>query len=266
MTTPSEKPSAEVPSAEIRYVAIGDSFTEGVGDELPDGRVRGWADLVAEGMAAAGERVLYANLAIRGRLLDRIVGEQLEHALALEPTVVTLNGGGNDVLRPGGDPSALAARFPVVVDRVARSGAQLVLTSGADPTAGLPLRSRIAPRGDALNALVRSVADERGVPYADNWSDRELARAPYWSEDRLHLGPVGHARVAARVLATLGFQHPESWVVEAPGQILAPGLRAELAYYRRHVLPWVHRRLTRRSSGDGRSAKHPEWTELLPPS
>jgi hypothetical protein len=153
-----------------------------------------------------------------------------------------------------------------VISYVAQSGAQLVLTSGADPTAGLPLRSRIAPRGDALNALVRSLAEDRAVPYADNWSDRELARSPYWSPDRLHLGPIGHARVAARVLATLGFRHPADWVVEAPGHVLAPGLRAELAYYRRHVLPWVHRRLTRRSSGDGRSAKHPEWTHIPPPA
>ena len=250
---------------EVRYVALGDSFTEGVGDELPDGSVRGWADRVAEGMAATGVRVLYANLAIRGRLLDRIVGEQLEHALALEPTVITLNGGGNDVLRPGGDPRALAARFPAVVDRVAASGAQLLLTSGADPTAGLPLRSRIAPRGDALNLLVRTLAGERGVPYADNWSDRELARAPYWSPDRLHLGPIGHARVAVRVLATLGLPQPGDWEVEAPGFVEAPGLRGELAYYRQHVLPWVHRRLTRRSSGDGREPKHAEWTEVLPP-
>ena len=251
---------------EIRYVAIGDSFTEGVGDELPDGRVRGWADLVAEGMAAAGERVLYANLAIRGRMLDRIVGEQLEHALALEPTVITLNGGGNDMLRPGTNAAAIFTRLSAVVDRVARSGPQLVLTSGADPTAGLPMRSRIAPKGDALNALVRALAEERGLPFADNWSDRELARSPYWSEDRLHLGPIGHHRVAARILATLGFQHPQSWVVEAPGQVLAPGLRAELAYYRRHVLPWVHRRLTGRSSGDGRTAKFAEWSEVRPPA
>jgi lysophospholipase L1-like esterase len=254
---------------EVRYVAIGDSFTEGVGDELPDGRVRGWADLVAqglaEGLAPKGARVHYANLAIRGRLLDRIVGEQLELALALEPTLISINGGGNDVLRPGGDPRALAARFAGVVDRVAASGAQLLLTSGADPTAGLPLRSRIAPRADELNTLVRALATERGVPYADNWSDRELARSPYWAPDRLHLGPVGHARVAARVLATLGLPAPRSWVLEAPGPVLPPGLRGELAYYRRHVLPWVARRVTRRSSGDGRVPKHPAWTEVPPP-
>src|SRR5690606_5055228 len=91
-------------NAGIRYVAIGDSFTEGVGDEQPDGSIRGWADLVAQGLAdATGEPVQYANLAIRGRLLARILAEQLEPAIDLRPTLISLNGGGNDMLRPGTD-------------------------------------------------------------------------------------------------------------------------------------------------------------------
>ena len=73
----------------IRYVAIGDSFTEGVGDEYPDGTPRGWADRLAEQIAALrSEPVYYANLAIRGRCLEPIVTEQLEAALALEPTTI----------------------------------------------------------------------------------------------------------------------------------------------------------------------------------
>ena len=85
----------------VRYVAIGDSFTEGVGDELPDGRVRGWADLVAQGWAdASGQPVGYANFAIRGKLVWPIVEQQLEPALALRPTHLSFNGGGNDMLRP----------------------------------------------------------------------------------------------------------------------------------------------------------------------
>ncbi|MFC0678757.1 SGNH/GDSL hydrolase family protein [Lysobacter korlensis] len=252
---------------EIRYVALGDSFTEGVGDDLPDGRVRGWADLVAQGMAAASpDRVLYANLAIRGRLLDRIIDDQLVHALALEPTLVTFNGGGNDILRPNADTAALFRRYTEVIDRVASAGAQLVLISGGNPTAGLPLGSRIQPKGDMLNELVARLAGERGVPFADNWSDRELAKPAYWSPDRLHLAEVGHHRVAARVLATIGFDHPAFWITESSGTTDSPGLRAELAYYRRHVLPWVQRRLTGRSSGDGRVAKFAEWSEVEAPS
>ena len=252
---------------EIRYVALGDSFTEGVGDELPEGRVRGWADLVAEGMAAASpDRVLYANLAIRGRLLDRIIDGQLEHAMRLEPTIVTFNGGGNDILRPNADSEALFRRYTEVIDRVAAAGAQLVLISGGNPTAGLPLGSRIQPKGDLLNELVARLAKDRGVPFADNWSDRELAKPAYWSAGRLHLAAVGHHRVAARVLATIGFDHPAGWITEAGGRTDSPGLRAELAYYRRHVLPWVQRRLTGRSSGDGRVPKFAEWSEVQAPT
>ena len=98
-------------------VSIGDSFTEGVGDELPDGRVRGWADLVALGLAQAStEPFGYANLAIRGRLLEPIVTEQLDAAIALAPSLISINGGGNDMLRPQFTIAAVAERLLAAVD------------------------------------------------------------------------------------------------------------------------------------------------------
>src|SRR5699024_10131268 len=82
------------------YVAIGDSFTEGVGDELPDGSVRGWADRVASGLAAQADGdFAYANLAVRGRKLGPIVREQLDEAIAMRPDLLSINGGGNDLMR-----------------------------------------------------------------------------------------------------------------------------------------------------------------------
>src|SRR3712207_5321625 len=140
------------------------------------------------------------------------------------------------------------------------------MRGGGNPTAGLPLAARIQRKGDMLNQLVGDRARERGVPFADNWSDRELAKPAYWSPDRLHLAAVGHHRVAARVLATIGYEHPVAWITEADGHTDSPGLRAELAYYRRHVLPWVQRRLTGKSSGDGRVAKFAEWSEVQAPT
>jgi lysophospholipase L1-like esterase len=107
----------------MRYAAIGDSFTEGVGDELPDGSVRGWADRVAAGLASArGGEVRYANLAVRGRLLEPIVTDQLEAALSLAPapTLITLNGGGNDMLRRGIDVARLVALTERAVRRCPR--------------------------------------------------------------------------------------------------------------------------------------------------
>ncbi|WP_106813864.1 SGNH/GDSL hydrolase family protein [Microbacterium timonense] len=249
--------------ASVRYVAIGDSFTEGVGDELPDGHVRGWADLVAQGWAdAAGEPIEYANLAIRGKLVWPIVQEQLEPALALKPTHLSFNGGGNDMLRPRTDVSRVVAAFDTVLRRCDEEGVQLIVLSGANPTAQLPLGRVIKRRGDLLSHAVEShLASRPDVVRAYNWFDEELATPPYWSEDRLHMNSRGHHRVAARVLDALGFDAPPVWWSLPP---LPQGGTRGAAYYREHVGPWVRRRLTRTSSGDGRTPKFADWTPFAP--
>ncbi|MFV0435408.1 MAG: SGNH/GDSL hydrolase family protein [Leucobacter sp.] len=248
----------------MRYVAIGDSFTEGVGDELPDGSVRGWADLVAQGIAdAAGEPIQYANLAIRGRLLAPIIAEQLEPALALHPTLVSFNGGGNDILRPRANLSQITLDTVAAMLRVREAGAEPLILSGANPTAGLPGGSRVQAKGDALARAVLQHAEYLGIRTADNWSDPTLARLEYWSPDRLHLAPVGHHRVATNVLRALEYGAPSDWIIDA-APIPRPTRREQIAYTREHVVPWVKRRLTGRSSGDGRTAKHPEWVWIEP--
>lgn len=250
--------------ARIRYVAIGDSFTEGVGDERPDGSVRGWADLVAQGIAdAAGEPIQYANLAIRGRLLAPIIAEQLGPALALGPTLVSFNGGGNDMLRPGTDLAWIGAETERALLRIREAGAEPLLLAGANPTAGLPGGARVRAKGDELVRLAGAIAERLGIRFADNWSDPVLAGPQYWSPDRLHLAPVGHHRVAANVLRALEIAPPRAWRIEAE-PIPRPTRREQLAYTREHVVPWVKRRLTGRSSGDGRSAKYAEWTWIVP--
>ncbi|GGH35902.1 SGNH/GDSL hydrolase family protein [Microbacterium album] len=251
--------------AEVRFVAIGDSFTEGVGDELPDGTVRGWADLAAQGWAdARGEAIQYANFAIRGKLAWPIVEEQLEPALALRPTHLSFNGGGNDMLRPRTPLSRIADAFSQVLRRCDEEGVRLILLSGADPTGGLPLGRVVRRRGDALSeAVVARIAERPDVIRALNWPDKELAQPAFWSEDRLHMNARGHHRVAARVLTALGLEPDPSWW-SLPEQDM-PGRLAGAAYYRTHVGPWLRRRLTRTSSGDGRTPKFPDW-QTIPPS
>ncbi|MFT4229982.1 MAG: SGNH/GDSL hydrolase family protein [Microbacterium sp.] len=250
--------------ASVRFVAIGDSFTEGVGDDLPDGRTRGWADLVAQGWAdASGEPVEYANLAIRGKLIRPIIDEQLEPALALRPTHLSFNGGGNDILRPRTSVQSVADAFSVVLRRCDEEGVRLILLSGANPSAQLPLGRLVQRRGDLLSAAVVARLEGRpDVVRALNWPDGELGRAPYWSQDRLHMNSRGHHRVAARVLTALGHEPPAAWwsLPAIPDAAPARGL----AYYREHVGPWVRRRLTGTSSGDGREPKHPGWVTVEP--
>jgi lysophospholipase L1-like esterase len=244
----------------VRYAAIGDSFTEGMGDELPDGSVRGWADLVAAGLAAAtGEPVQYANTAVRGRLLAPVVADQLPAALALDPppTLITLNGGGNDVMRPGCDVDRLVALTASAVRQCAEAGVRLVVVSGADPTARLPRGRTMHRRGAALTTAVAGLAARSGVPFVDVFADVELRRPGYWSPDRLHLGPAGHRRVAGLVLRALG--HPVPLPALEPGPSEPRRLGTELRYHREHVLPWALRRVVRRSSGDGRTGRHTDW-------
>ncbi|GAA4482139.1 SGNH/GDSL hydrolase family protein [Microbacterium panaciterrae] len=248
----------------VRFVAIGDSFSEGVGDELPDGSVRGWADIAAQGWAdARGESIAYANLAIRGRLAWPVVEQQLEPALALRPTHLSFNAGGNDMLRPRADIEHIADAFSRVLRRCDEAGATLIVLSGANPSAGLPLASLIQRRGDELSAAVlRRIQDRPDVIQALNWPDRELSKPVYWAEDRLHMNANGHHRVAARVLDAVGAGAPAEWWNAAT---LPEDERLGTAeYYRRHVGPWIRRRVTGRSSGDGRRPKFGEWTEIAP--
>ena len=250
---------------EIRFVAIGDSFTEGVGDELPDGRVRGWADIAAQGWAdGTREPVQFANLAIRGKLIRPIVDEQLEPALALKPTHLSFNGGGNDILRPQADVNRIVDAFAHVLRRCDEEGVTLILLSGANPTGQLPMGRVMKRRGDLLSHAVEArIADRPDVIRALNWFDDELAGSAFWSDDRLHMNSRGHHRVAARVLDAVGVPRPDEWwnLPELPDQGRLRGAR----YYREHVGPWVRRRLTGTSSGDGREPKFGGgWTTLQP--
>ena len=251
--------------ASVRFVAIGDSFTEGVGDELPDGVVRGWADLTAAGWAdSLGEPIQYANLAIRGKLVWPIVEQQLEPALALKPTHLSFNGGGNDMLRPRTSISRIADAFSQVLRRCDEEGVQLILLSGANPSAQLPLSRVIQRRGDLMSAAVVARMGEReDVVRALNWPDAELSDPSYWSEDRLHMNARGHHRVAARVLDALGQQVPEGWW--SPPELPEAVRLARGEYFREHLGPWFRRRLTGTSSGDGREPKFGgQWIEVSP--
>jgi lysophospholipase L1-like esterase len=250
------------------YVAIGDSFTEGVGDDLGGGRVRGWADLVALGLADSTRRPFhYANLAIRGRKLAAIVGEQLDAALALRPQLLSINGGGNDLLRPRVAIHDVAEQLTLAVRRATDAGIHVLLLSGANPSDNLPGGGAVQRRGDELARLVRTdvaaMADRSRITFVDNFADQVLRDLRYWSVDRLHLGPYGHARVASNVLTALGVPVPPQWMVPEMAASAPLGRRApSAAYYREYVLPWIGRRLTGRSSGDGRLAKYPELIQV----
>lgn len=250
-----------------RYVAVGDSFTEGLSDPDPADadRYRGWADLLAGALCArrqaAGQSPLeYANLAVRGRLLRPILTDQLPQALAQGPDLVSIIGGGNDLLRPGADVDALLAALESAVVAVRRQGVSVLLGTGVDPS-GSPVVGRTRPRVGVYNAGLWSIARRTGAQVLDLWGMRSLADWRMWAPDRIHLTTEGHARVAQAALVALGLE-PDDAGWDDPLQALPPVARsvrwrADARWAREHVYPWVRRRLRGRSSGDTVSAKRP---------
>lgn len=242
-----------------RFVAVGDSFTEGVGDPGPGGGLAGWADRLAALLAEAQGDVEYANLAVRGRLLGQVVDGQLPAALELRPDLVSLVAGGNDLLRPGADPDALAAVMEDAVVALRAGGADVLLATGVDPRA-TPLIARTRGRSAVYNAHLWSIAARHGAHVLDQWGAAWVQDARMWDVDRLHLAPEGHRRTALAAAAALGLDVDPAWAVPldpAPPVPRREWVAGELAWARSFVVPWVGRRLRGRSSGDGRTAKRP---------
>jgi lysophospholipase L1-like esterase len=250
-----------------RYVALGDSFTEGVGDHdatLPNG-VRGWADRVAEVLAtqAPADDFRYANLAIRGRKLTAVLAEQVGPAVAMRPDLVTVYAGGNDIMRPKADLDALVASYGEAVGDLRGTGAHVVLFTAFDPGFA-PVFRHLRGRFATYNELVREVADQHGATIVDFWRMRDYRDPRLWDVDRLHLSSAGHQRMAIAVLDTLGVAHdlhpPE--LTALPEMDRRQQRAANLAWARSHAAPWVHRRLRGTSSGDGLAPRRPELAPL----
>lgn len=264
------------PPSGASFVAIGDSFTEGLNDVAAGGGYRGWADRAAGLLAAEYPGLRYANLAVRGKLLRQIVAEQVPAAAAMSPGLVSIAGGGNDLLRPGADPDTLAELLDVAVARLQGSGARVLMFSGFDP-GGVPVIRLLRGRIAAFNMHLRAIADARGCYLVDLWSMRFLRLPSAWSPDRLHLTGQSHKRIALRACEVLGVPVAEDWrdpldadspLAPVPAVARAAWMtarREDARWAREYLAPWVNRRLHGRSSGDGRTAKRPSLEEMLPP-
>jgi lysophospholipase L1-like esterase len=248
------------------FVAMGDSFTEGMNDPYPDGSYRGWADLVAARLAVEqGPDFGYANLAVRGRLVDQVIADQLEPTLAMRPDLVSFAAGGNDVLRRKVDVRALVDKIDTVVGKLRATGADVILFRFADVAAILPGQRIVGPRAAALNDGVGDLAAKHGAYLIDLFADQAFSNPLLWSSDRLHLSPAGHRRVAAHVLNALGVGVEEDLMLVPPMPAPTPWLLArgaDLRWAGQHFAPWLKRRLIGASSGDLITAKRPELSHI----
>ena len=249
-----------------RYVALGDSFTEGIGDPEPTvpGGHRGWADRVAEVLSQGTEDFAYANLAVRGKLIQQIIDEQLDPALALRPDLITISAGGNDVIRPRTDPDEIAARFEYAIERLSRNHATIVIFTGVD-VGFSPVFRGIRGKVAIYNENLRTIAKKYDCVVADQWALTEIQDQRMWSPDRLHLNSLGHHTVARMVLAALNVDNdlepmkPEPLPMSTWRQARVE----DISWAREYLVPWVLRRIRHQSSGDFVTAKRPDAAPYL---
>ncbi|MDH6213680.1 SGNH/GDSL hydrolase family protein [Streptomyces pseudovenezuelae] len=250
----------------LRYVALGDSQTEGLGDGDDVHGLRGCADRFAELLVVDNPEVRYANLAVRGSLAGQVHAQQLAPALAMKPDLATVVAGVNDLLRPGFDADEVAGHLEAMFAALTEQGARVATVTFPDIARITPLARPLAPRITALNDRIRQAARRHGVAVAETGLHPVLTDPRLWSPDRLHASPLGHARIAAAVADAIrlpgsddSWTHPLPATSHAPSRLRTVG--AELCWVGSFLGPWLARRIRGRSSGDGREAKRPE---LLP--
>lgn len=244
-----------------RYVALGDSTTEGLEDPYEDGSgYRGWADRLAEMLAARNPELGYANLAIRGRKLPQIRAEQLGPALALEPDLASVLGGLNDILRRNVDLDAVSSDMDTIVSALRSGGATVIIVTYPDPTAVISVAAgRIRARVSEFNRRLREIGERHDAMLVD--LDRDGVGHPsLWCDDRLHANGAGHERIAQAAAVALGLGGTDdSWTPpEVPSRRITSRLADDVVWTGRHLAPWVVRRVRGRSSGDGRNPKRPD--------
>ncbi len=248
-----------------RFIVCGDSYSEGMTDEVVDGNYRGWADRVADEMAKHSESFTYANLAIRGKLLPQVIDDQVPEAVKFitgKDTLISFHAGANDALRPGYDAAKTISQYQSAVRELAQTGATLLLFTVLEDTGNKGRGSEVwKKRFSEFNKAIREVAAEVGAIITDANDLDFFKDNRFLAFDRLHLNAEGHWRVAHGVLEVLNYPNDPSWKIPLPPAKPAPWLKRRITgvlWFFVFALPWVIRRLRGKSSGDGRKAKYPQ--------
>lgn len=255
------------PRSFARYVALGDSSTEGIDDPDGTGGYRGWSQRLAERLhATTSPGLLYANLAVRGLTTAEIRATQLDAALSLRPDLATVFCGTNDVTAFRFDPARVAADIAFMQRALVASGATVLTFTLPDLTPLMPLARLIAPRIAALNRALAEASRATGTILVDFAAHPVATDARLWSEDRIHANSAGHARIAAALAHALQLPHSDdTWsapFATPPTSTLATRLRTEARWTTRHLLPWIYQGLTGRSSAHGRAPKRPQLAPM----
>lgn len=245
------------------FVALGDSFTEGMEDLGPDGELRGWADRCALRLGQEASEFRYANLAVRGAKAADVRSGQLPVALAMRPELASIAVGVNDMLGPRFDPRTTAGHAEEMVAALQSTGADVILFSFGDPRPRNRLFGTISDRVWAYRERLMGVAQKYEVALVDFWGAPSFDHPAYWSADRLHLSPAGHELARDAALEALGRGGPGwrwAWPTRQDRTTFGHRRAEDARWLGRHVTPWLVRRLRRPPP---RQCRRPEL-ELYP--
>lgn len=252
-----------------RYVAIGDSTTEGLDDPDGSGGYRGWANRFAELVARQQEApLLYANLAVRGLRTPEILERQLDIALSMKPDLSTVVSGTNDVLRRNFSADAFGRDVQRMQNALIQQGATVITFTLPDLSRVNPAARFVSDRVMAMNAALRQVSAQTGAIVVDMARHAVASDRRLWSRDRLHANSLGHERIANALAHAVQLRGSDSNWSEplSGGDSVHPVVRMadHLAWSREFLWPWIMRRLKGSSSGDGIVCKRPELTAVVP--
>ncbi|MGW4927601.1 glycosyltransferase [Agromyces sp. NPDC004153] len=257
--------SAPTPPRWRRFVAVGDSLTEGLCDtsRMPAGEYRGWADRLALLLALASpaaESVRYANLAVRSRKVADAVDVQLPLAVEQGADLVSVLVGANDLVGRRADAAGLADRLGEAVAAVRRAGADVLLVTPFMPRrpASRLFETRFATFAERLAGIAEGDA---GVLLLDVRAHPGIVDPAMCAADRVHLNSAGHRALAYEAARVLGV--PDAAELARLEQAVhddgaaADRLVGDGEWLARHAAPWVMRRLRGRTAGDGLEPKRP---------
>ena len=246
-----------------RFIALGDSFTEGMQDEKIGDQYRGWADRVAQALASEVSNFSYLNLAVRGKLVGQVIEDQVPVALEFiegPNTLVSFHAGANDLLRPNYDAKSVLPKYQEAVRHLASTGCQIMVFTAIERVAKSGKMQEIwEQRFSTFNKIVRDTAAEVGAIVIEATADPEIGSRRFLDKDRLHLNPLGHHRVAQGVLQKIGGPHDPNWrqdLPPLPKRSFLAKIYDDLRWFITFLIPWMSRRIRGVSSGDGRSPKH----------
>ncbi|MEQ4205417.1 SGNH/GDSL hydrolase family protein [Actinopolymorpha sp. B17G11] len=230
---------------ELRYVALGDSLTLGIGDLTTSGW-RGWAALLAESLTSTYD-LTFHNLAQAGATTTHVRDRQLPEALALRPQLASVIVGVNDTMRSSFDADRVRADLFGTAEKLTRAGADLLMVRFHDHSRvfGLPrlLAGPLARRIEAVNGVYDEIHAAFGGAYIDLAASPAVYAREAWSVDRLHPSELGHrllARTCAEGLGAVGVRSSPTGVERGGG--IALSRRAELAWLATKGVPWLGRR------------------------